>query len=126
MKRELCALLFLLALFAAAGWNIRRADRLTQELEQHLALSQKALLSGDRAYAETELEAAVRIWENAKNYTHVFLRHLEIDTVSDAFFHLLQGVRAGEGKELSASYDLLRYHLDSIDYMEHINLGSVF
>ena len=126
MKRELCALLFLLVLFGAAGWNIRRADRLTQELEQHLALSQKALLSGDRAYAETELEAAVRIWENAKHYTHVFLRHSEIDSVSDAFFQLLQGVRAGDGKELSAAYDLMRYHLDAIAYMEHISPGSVF
>lgn len=126
MKRELCALLFLLALFGAAAWNIRRADSLTLELEQHLALSQKALLAGDRSYAEEELEAAVRIWENAKRYTHVFLRHTEIDSVSDAFFQLLQGIRAGDGKELSAAYDLLRYHLDSVAYMEHINLGSVF
>ena len=126
MKRELCALLFLLTLFGVASWNIRRADRLTQELEQHLALSQKALLAGDRSYAESELDATVRIWENAKHYTHVFLRHPEIDSVSDAFFHLLQGVRAGDGKELSAAYDLLRYHLDSIAGMEHISLGSVF
>ncbi len=126
MKREICALLLLLALFGAAAWNIRKVDTLTGELEQHLRLSEKALLSGDRRYAETELEAALRVWTTAERYTHIFIRHPEIDSVSDAFFALSQGLRAGDGKELSAAYDLLRYHLESIDAMEHITLGSVF
>lgn len=126
MKRELCALLLLLVLIGIAAWNIHKVDELTGELEQHLALSQKALLADDRAYAETELEASLRIWQNAKHYTHIFIRHPEIDSVSDAFFALLQGLKAGDGKELSAAYDLLRYHLDTINYLEHISIGSVF
>ena len=126
MKRELCALLLMLAMFGAAAWNIRRADRLTNEMAEHLELSEKALLSGDRSYAESELDAALRIWQNAEHYTHIFIRHAEIDSVSDAFFQLRQGLLAGDGKELSAAYDLLFYHVQSIDRMEHISPGSVF
>ena len=126
MKRELGALILLLALFGAAAFNIRAAERLTDEIETHLGRSEKALLAGDRAYAETELEAALRIWRSAEHYTHIFIRHGEIDSASDAFFHLQQGLLAGDGKELSAAYDLLRYHLESIDRMEHISPGSVF
>ena len=126
MRREICAMLLLLALFGAAAFNIRAADRLTDEIETHLSLSEKALLAGDRAYAESELAAALRIWRAAEHYTHIFIRHGEIDSASDAFFQLRQGLLAGDGKELSAAYDLLRYHLESIDRMEHISLGSVF
>ena len=60
MKRELGALLLLLSLFTAAVINIRAADRLTDEIEAHLDLSEKALLAGDRPYAESELDAALR------------------------------------------------------------------
>lgn len=126
MKRELGALLLLLALFTAAVINIRAADKLTDKIEAHLDRSEKALLAGDRPYAESELEAALRIWQAAEHYTHIFIRHSEIDSASDAFFQLQHGLRAGDGKELSAAYDLLRYHLESIDRMEHISIGSVF
>ena len=126
MRRELGALLLLLSLFAAAVINIRAADRLTAEIEAHLDRSEKALLAGDRPYAESELDAALRIWQAAERYTHIFIRHSEIDSASDAFFQLQQGLRAGDGKELSSAYDLLRYHLESIDRMEHISIGSVF
>jgi hypothetical protein len=126
MKREIAAALLLAALFGVSLWGVRRTDRLVDEIEQHLALSEKALRADDRASAETELEAALRVWRAAEGYTHVFLRHPEIDSVSDAFFALRQGLRAGDGVELGAAYDLLRYHLECIDSMEHISPGSVF
>ena len=126
MKREIAAALLLAAMFGVSLWSIRRTDRLTDEVEQHLALSEKALRADDRAKAETELEAALRVWRAAEGYTHVFLRHAEVDSVSDAFFALQQGLCAGDGLELGAAYDLLRYHLGCIDTMEHISPGSVF
>ena len=83
-------------------------------------------LDGDRETAEAELEAALRVWQADKRYAHVFLRHAEIDCISDAFFALQQGLRGGDGAELGAAYDLLRYHLECVDSMEHISPGSVF
>ncbi len=126
MKRELGALLLLAALFGVSLWSIRRTDRLTDEVETHLELSEKALRADDRETAEAELEAALRVWQADKRYAHVFLRHAEIDSISDAFFALQQGLRGGDGAELGAAYDLLRYHLECVDSMEHISPGSVF
>lgn len=126
MKREIAAVLLLAALFGASFWNNRRLDALTNEVKQHLALSEKALRADDRDRAEAELDAAARIWTAAAHYTHIFLRHPELDNVSDAFFALRQGLLAGDGLELGAAFDLLRYHLECIDSMEHVSLGSVF
>ena len=126
MKREIGALLLLAALFGVSLWSIRRTDRLTDEVETHLELSEKALRADDRETAEAELEAALRVWQADKRYAHVFLRHAEIDSISDAFFALQQGLRGGDGAELGAAYDLLRYHLECVDSMEHISPGSVF
>ena len=121
MKRELGALLLLAALIGLSVWSIRRTDRLMQEVEQHLSLSEKALRADDRDTA-----AAERVWHAAERYTGVFLRHAELDTISDAFFALRHGLDAGDGIELGAAYALLRYHLDCVDRMEHISPGSVF
>ena len=126
MKREIGALLLLAALIGLSVWSIRRTDRLMEEVERHLALSEKALRADDRDGASAELEAAERVWHAAEHFTHVFLRHPELDGISDAFFTLRQGLDAGDGIELKAAYDLLRYHLECVDRMEHVSPGSVF
>jgi hypothetical protein len=126
MKREICALLLLAALAAASYWNIHRADTLTAEIKEHLEFSEKALLANDPKYAAEQLEAALRIWLAARNYTQVFLRHPELDETSDIFFETLKDLRGGEIRALPAEYERLRYHIDSISDMEHLSLGSVF
>lgn len=126
MRRELGALLLLAALIGASVWSIRRVDALTAEAGAHLERSEKALLSGDRRNAEAELDAALRIWRCAGGYTEVFLRHSELDSIRDAFYTLQREVRAGEGKELTALYELLEKRLDCLASMEHVSLGSVF
>ena len=126
MKREICAALLLLVLIGASVWNIRRADRLTDEIREHLALSERALLAADPNYAKEQLEAAKRIWLSARGYTQIFLRHPELDGTSDVFYETLQDLQAGELRALPAAYERLRYHLDSIRDMEHVRWGTVF
>ena len=126
MKRETGALLLLLALASLAVWNIRRLDRTVAEIEEHLNYSEKAAVGGDADRAETELEAALRLWLDADRYTQIFLRHPDIDGATDAFYVLMQLLRAGESRSLTAIYDQLRYHLHTIASMEHIRTGSVF
>lgn len=126
MKREICAALLLLVLIGASVWNIRRADRLTDEIREHLELSERALLAADPNYAKEQLEAAKRIWLSARGYTQIFLRHPELDGTSDVFYETLQDLQAGELRALPAAYERLRYHLDSIRDMEHVRWGTVF
>ena len=126
MTRESFAALLLATLIAVSVWSIRRVDRLSDELDAHLAKSEKAALAEDYENAALEADAALRIWLGANTYTHIFIRHPEIDSAADAFFGLLQTLDAQNTRELPPAYDLLRYHLGCIREMEHISFGSVF
>lgn len=126
MKREIGALLLLGLLAAASVWNIRRADSLTEEIREHVTLSEKAVLAGDGEYASEQLDAAFRIWTSAKAYTQTLLRHSELDVTSDAFFAAMRELEAGEIRAVPAAYEQLRYHLGCIAGMEHVTWGTVF
>ena len=65
-------------------------------------------------------------WREAKSYTHIFLRHAELDAVSDAFFEVFIQLGAGDTAAAEGAYDRLEEHLRSIDHMEQISLGAVF
>ena len=124
MKRELAAGALLLLLMAGAWWNIRAVDRLTGELLAGLDASQAAEEQGDHLAAQAALDKALNRWLEADSYTHIFIRHAEIDSTADAFYELQAQLLAGEG-DSSAAFDKLRYHLDSIQRMEHPSLGSI-
>ena len=126
MKREIGALALLGLLIFASLWNIRRADGLIGEIKEHVALSEKAVLAGDKTYASEQLEAAFRIWGAAKAYTQILLRHTELDGTSDAFYTAMRELKAGELRALPAVYDQLRYPLDCIAGMEHVGWGTIF
>ena len=126
MTRESFAALLLAALVAVSVWSIRRIDRLCDELDAHLEKSEKAALAEDYENAALEADAALRIWLGAKTYTHIFIRHPEIDSTADAFFSLQQALGAQNARELPPVYALLRYHLNCIRELEHISVGSVF
>lgn len=124
MKRELAAGALLLLLMAGAWWNIHAVDTLTGEIMGDLDASQTAGEQGDHLAAQAALDKALNRWLEADSYTHIFIRHAEIDSTADAFYELQAQLLAGEG-DSSAAYDKLRYHLDSIHRMEHPSLGSV-
>ena len=124
MKRELAAGALLLLLMAGAWWNIRAVVTLTGDILAGLDISQAAEEQGDHLTAQAALAKALNRWLEADSYTHIFIRHAEIDSTADAFYELQAQLLAGEG-DSSAAYDKLRYHLDSIQRMEHPSLGSV-
>lgn len=124
MKRELAAGALLLLLMAGAWWNIHAVDTLTGDILAGLDASQAAEEQGDHLTAQAALAKALNRWLEADSYTHIFIRHAEIDSTADAFYELQAQLLAGEG-DSSAAYDKLRYHLDSIQRMEHPSLGSI-
>ena len=124
MTRELAAGALLLLLMAGAWWNIRAVDTLTGDILAGLDISQAAEEQGDHLTAQAALAKALNRWLEADSYTHIFIRHAEIDSTADAFYELQAQLLAGEG-DSSAAFDKLRYHLDSIQRMEHPSLGSI-
>lgn len=126
MKRVITAAVLLLLLILASVWNIRRVDSLTGELETLLSRSEQAALDGSFAQAEDIANEALTLWLESDSYTHIFIRHSEIDSTSDAFYELLERVSEHDTDGLPSAYAKLVYHLDSIASMEHVSLGSIF
>ncbi len=126
MKREIGALSLLLALLLTAGWSVRRTDFLTGQIDLSLIRSERALKRGEEKAAQAALDNALSIWEDASVYTGMFLRHPDADSVSDAFFELRQLLLQGDAEAAPASYARLRFHLDTLDRMEHLSFGTVF
>ena len=126
MKRELAAAGLLVLLVLASVWNIRHADFLTGQIGLSLERSERAAQRGDYALAQTAAENARTLWHRARGYTSVFLRHPDLDSVSDAFFDLEELLLQRDGTALASGYARLRYHLETLDWMEHLSLGTLF
>ena len=126
MKKASAALALLAALVCLSAWNIRHLDTFTRELEMRVERSRQFWLAGDAAGAEEELSRALALWYGAEGYTHVFLRHAEADSVTDAFFDIFAALEQEDKSSAGAEYDRLTAHLDCIDSMEHVTWKSVF
>ena len=124
MKKEIFALSLLALLFAASLFNIRYFDRLCLDIAAEVRASSEALQTEGRAAAQEHLDQALHTWLEAENYTHIFIRHPEIDSTADAFYELGQALEENS-ESCRAAYDKLLYHLESIRTMEHLRFGSI-
>ena len=112
-------------LLALSVWNLKSIDTLTGDIEIALSKSQSAAEKLDFKTARQRLDEGLELWLSADSYTHIFLRHPEIDSTADAFYELQQVLMQEDATACAAAYDKLRYHLDSIDGMEHLSFGSI-
>lgn len=126
MKRELAAIVILLVLLGVSLVNLAYYDGLTDRIKAELLESKVDFDKGDTSSALEAYGRAETRWLEARGFTHIFIRHAEIDSTADAFFELKQQLLEENQKGCIAAYDKLLYHLDSIDGMEHPRLGSVF
>lgn len=125
MKRESCAIALLLVLLVGSLWNIRCLDRRIDAIEYDLRQSMEAADSGDFESARRHFDTALDTWLKADSYTHIFIRHSEIDSTSDAFYELMELLAKDDAEGSPSAYLKLLYHLESIDQMDHLRLGSI-
>lgn len=126
MKKEIFAAGLLIAMFAGALYNIHFLRGFIGELTDTLYESRAACESGDFDGAEEHLRAAIDTWNSKEGYTHIFIRHAEIDSTSDAFYELLSDVSSKDASSAVGAYEKVLSHLLSIYTMERITLGSIF
>lgn len=124
MKKEIIALLLLVLLFTASLFNIWYFDRLCLDIAGEVKASSDALERGEPEAAQEHLNSALHTWLDADSYTHIFIRHPEIDSTADAFYELGQALEENS-ESCRAAYDKLLYHLESIRTMEHLRFGSI-
>ncbi len=125
MRREYTAMIILAILMLGAWLNLRHMDSLTERIEAKLELSQKAAEQGSMDISEKALLDALDMWLSADGYTHIFIRHSEIDAISDSFYELYDALLSGETDALAPAYEKLIYHLESVNDIEHLSLRSL-
>ncbi len=124
-KREYVALAAIILLTALSVYNLSSIDALTGDIGIALSKSQSAAEKLDFKGAREYLAEGLELWLNADEYTHIFLRHPEIDSTADAFYELQEVLYQEDITACAPAFNKLRYHLESISSMEHITLGSI-
>lgn len=123
MKREYIAAVLLAALVVTSAWCIRKIDALTDEICLRAQAAERA--ASDPETAERELRQGLELWLANEGYTHVFIRHSEIDACTDAFYEALSTLPDGEADAFASACEKLVYHMRSVSGMEHVTLGSI-
>ncbi|UOO38658.1 DUF4363 family protein [Oscillospiraceae bacterium CM] len=126
MKKELFIGVFFTLIIAAAIVNIYFLNKLTDHVTQ--------LVDEAGAYAAAEkwdaagrkAEEASALWEGSDGYTHLVLRHPEIDAATDALYDLLEKIYARESGGAEGAAKAARARLHSISAIEQIKIGSIF
>lgn len=126
MKKELFATLTIIALIIGAIVNVIHLKTMVTDMEHHINRASQACASGQFTDATNALEQALTLWLDADGYTHMFLRHSEIDTATDAFYDAMNSLRGGDAPGATSALEKLSYHLQSILSMEYVTLRSIF
>lgn len=126
MKKEIISALLLLLIFSGVLINIRINERIVSSLINEVDMSYENLKNGNEDKAMQQLDTAIEHWLNLDGYTHIFIRHSEINSTTDAFYGFRSDVGSGDADAANGSYGLLKETLLSLMTMEQISLGSVF
>lgn len=125
MKKEIIALLLLALLFTGSLYNIRVIEKMVNTLESGVEASFSAAEIGDFDTAHKLIDEASTDWLSRDAYTHIFIRHSEINSTTDAFFGYISDISAEDIGSAEGSYGLLMAQLDSLKTMEEISFGSI-
>lgn len=126
MTREIIAYILLAAIFFGSLINIGYMDRTFSDLEQTAEKAYEYSAIGRDEEAERLLRSACDDWLRLDAYTHIFLKHTEIDAATDAFFELFSDISEGNTDAASGSLRKLKAHLESLITAEKISFGSIF
>ena len=94
MKKELIAALLLILLFSGTLVNIGVNDKMMQRLNAEVKDAYDSAASGDWDTAQQCLHSAISHWLSMDGYTHIFIRHSEIDATTEAFYSMMSDLCA--------------------------------
>ena len=125
MKKEWFALLLLSGVILGSILNLRFLRGFTAELEDQVTDACTAAEGGNWAQAEEQAAEAMARWTGSDKYTHIFIRHGEIDAVTDAFCTFIGAIRSRNPDSLYSARLALSAHLAGIYEMERLTPGSI-
>ena len=126
MKKEIIFAIFLVLLFGLTILNISMLGKMRNDLSYLIEASLLSAENGDWDKAIEKAEEAEKLWKKADRYTHIVVRHSEIDCTTDAFYDFLKALYSQEAGDAKGAFKSLSAHLESIVNMEKVTLGSIF
>lgn len=126
MVKETVVAVFLVLLLIASLINIHYLTKLTHSVATLVDEAAQLAAAEEWGGAEAKAEAAAERWESSDTYTHLVLRHSELESATDALFGFLQAVYAKEKGNAKGAAAAAKARMMSISSIETIKLGSIF
>ena len=124
MKREFVAVAILVALLVLSIMNVKYMENKTMSLADEIEEAGELYRSGDAEGSAARVQSSMESWLGWESYSHIMLRHSEIDLVTDAYFGLLSEIES-EDTVPEASFGALIEKLNDIVNKERVSLGSL-
>lgn len=126
MKKELIVGGFLILMLAAAIINIHYLNKLTDKVTHLIEESERYTADGDWSSAEKKAEEASHTWDENDTYTHLVLRHPEIEATTDSIYGYIEQIYSKDQGAAKGAAKAAIARLKSISSIEQIRLGSIF
>jgi len=125
MKKEIAACAILLFLLFMVFLNLHTLGRLTENIEQRVSEVQALSAAGKWAPAAEKCAELTKAWQGLNRYTHVFIRHSDIEKLDDALSNYHSALLAQDLPLANNYSQLLIERLRAVYAMEKIRLGSI-
>lgn len=126
MKKEIIIGCFLIIMLGVSLVNIHYLNKLTDNVTQLIEQAENYAFEGNWNQSEKKAEEASNLWSNSETYTHLVLRHSEVESATDAIYGFLEQVYAKEQGALKGAAQAAVAHMKSISSIEQIKFGSIF
>jgi hypothetical protein len=126
MLKEIFVGCFLALMLAASFVNIHYLTKLTDSVTEMINEAERSTQSQNWDAAAEKAEEAVRHWDESDTYTHLVLRHSELEAATDALYGFLEQVYAKEEGNAKGAAEAAKARMKSISSIETIRLGSIF
>lgn len=125
MKKEGLAITIILFVILGSVLNLRYLTSLIHELDAQTNEAVSEAEAENWTISEALASDVMMQWMKMDKYTHVFIRHGEIDAVTDAFCSLLGAIKSRETSDIFMAQLTLHSRLNELVEMERVTPGSI-
>ena len=125
MKKEGLAITIILFVILGSVLNLRYLTSLIHELDAQTNEAVSEAEEENWTTSEALASDVMMQWMKMDKYTHVFIRHGEIDAVTDAFCSLLGAIKSRETSDIFMAQLTLHSRLNELVEMERVTPGSI-
>ena len=126
MKKEIVAIVLLLLILAGNIWNRQQLNKLINDLSVLTEEAYSSAQSADWRASEAAARNAEETWTGARAYTHIFIRHTDVDALTSSLCAYRGAISGRDDGDILASYLCLKAGLSCLRDMEALRVGSVF